>query len=244
MNRSYNKEYVKQRTLELYESLPMEEEARKAQIEVRDEIIELNYKFFGYVATSTFVEGVLYEDKLQTALMAFLGMWWKYKYAPKYRTDLSFAVFFKPRLSEEIKRYLNTYSYSQKRALCLKAAHQLSKPWTTISYEDLTQVDLPEEELTALKIILGTKHPQDISDIEEFTDTHVTPVHGVEKYVSAKYNDLEELLIQEMILQESTLDSKYLQHLSDMYGIPYLELKQALPKALEKLHKRLINNSY
>ena len=88
-----SKEYVKQRTIELYDALPMDLEQRKVRYDIRDEIIELNYKFFGYVATSTFVENISYDDKFQTALMAFLGMWWKYKFAPKYRTDLSFAVF-------------------------------------------------------------------------------------------------------------------------------------------------------
>lgn len=239
---SYSKEYIKKRTIELYDSLPMEEEARKAQFAVRDEIIDLNYTFFGYVATSTFVEGVLYEDKFQTALMAFLGMWWKYKYAPKYRTDLSFAVFFKPRLSEEIKRYLNTFSYSQKRNLCIKAAAQLNKPWTSINYDDLAKVELPEDDMLALKTILGYKHPQDISDIEGYTDTHMTPVYGIEKYVSDKYDTVEEMLIQEMVTQEAPIEDKQLKYLSELYSIPYIELKQALPRAMHILHERLTRN--
>lgn len=239
---SYNREYVKQRTLELYASLPMEEEARKAQIAVRDEIIQLNYKFFGYVAANTFVEGYLYEDKLQTALMAFLNMWWKFGYAPKYRTDLSFAVFFKPRIAEEIKRYLNSYSYSQKRSLCLKVALQLNKSWTSVTYDDLAKVELTEDDRLALKIILGQLHPQDLSDIEEFTDVHTAPVHDVEQYVSDKYNSIEELLIQEMVAQEAPIDAKQMKRLSELYGIPYIDLNSALPKALEMLHKRLTNN--
>ena len=238
-----NKNYVKQRTIELYDALPMDVEKRKARFDIRDEIIDINYKFFGYVATSTFVENVSYEDKFQTALMAFLGMWWKYKFAPQYRTDLSFAVFFKPRLSEEIKRYLNTYSYSQKRALCLKAAMQLNKPWTSICYDDLNQVNLPEDDLIALKAILGSKHPQDISDIEGYTDAHsITSVRGIDHYVTDKYNTIEELLIQTMITQEAPIDNKQLKSLSNLYGIPYIELKQALPKAMKVLHHRLTKN--
>ena len=238
----YNRDYIKKRTLELYASLPMEEEARKAQYAVRDEIIQLNYKFFGYVAANTFVEGYLYEDKLQTALMAFLNMWWKFGYAPKYRTDLSFAVFFKPRIAEEIKRYLNSFSYSQKRSLCLKVALQLNKSWTSVTYEDLAKVELSEDDRMALKIILGQLYPQDLSDIEEFTDVHPTPVHDVERYVTDMYDSLEELLIQEMVAYEAPIDKKQLQKLSDLYGIPYMELKSALPKAMEILHKRLTNN--
>ena len=70
---------IKDRTQELYDSLPMDKEARIACTDIRDEIIRLNYKFFGYVASSVFIENVPYEDKLQTALLAFLEMWWKYK---------------------------------------------------------------------------------------------------------------------------------------------------------------------
>jgi hypothetical protein len=237
-----DKDYIKQRTIELYDLLPMEEEARKKQYSIRDEIIELNYKFFGYVASSTYAENASYEDKFQTALMSFLGMWWKYKFAPKYRTDLSFAVFFKPRISEEIKRHLSTISYSQKRSLCLEAASQLGKPWTAICYDDLSKVQLPEDDILALKAILGTQHPQDISDIEGYTDVHTSQVHGLERYVTDKFDSLEELLIQEMIDQESALNDKYLKYLSDLYSIPYIELKQTLPKAMDILHERLIKN--
>ena len=244
METSYSKEYIKQRTIELYDSLPMELEARKACFEVRDEIIKLHYTFFGYVANSTFVEGVLYEDKFQTALMAFLGMWWKYRYAPKYRCDLSFAVFFKPRLIEEVKRYLNTFSYSQKRTLCLKVAAQLGKSWTAVNYDDLAKVELPEEDLMALKAILGSMHSQDISDIEGYTDMHSNQPRGVDKYVTDKYDDIEDMLIQEMIAQEAPIDDKQLKYLSDLYGIPYLELNEALPRAMERLHNRLIKNLF
>lgn len=241
---NYSREYVKKRTLELYDSLPMELEARKARHDIRDEIIELNYTFFGYVANCAFVEGVLYEDKFQTALMAFLGMWWKYKFAPKYRSDLSFAVFFKPRLVEEVRRYLTTFSYSQKRSLCLKVATQLDKPWTAVNYDDLSKVDLSEDDLLALKAILGSVHPQDLSDIEGFIEMQNTPVQGVEKYVTDKYDSIEDLLIQEMISQEAPIEAKQMKHLSELYGIPYIELNEALPKALKKLHERLTHNLY
>lgn len=93
-----NREYVKQRTNELYAELPMDVELRMAQKSVRDEIINLNYSFFGYIAKSVIIESISYEDKLQTALMSFMRMWWKYK-LPPYREDLAFTVFFKPRLS-------------------------------------------------------------------------------------------------------------------------------------------------
>ena len=232
---------IKQRTLELYDQLPMELEARKKCIDIRNEIIQLNYRFFGYVATETFVANASYEDKFQTAVMAFLNMWWKYKYAPKYRTDLSFAVFFKPRLSEEIRRYLNTYSYTQRRTLCIKAAAQLHKPWSSVNYDDLANVNLPEDELNALKAILGTVHPMDISELGIFIADH-SPMQGIEKYRTTKYDTIEELLIQEMIEQEAPITDKQLHDMANMYDITYLELKEALPRAMQILHDRLTDN--
>ena len=234
-------EYVKQRTQELYDSLPMDKEERMKSLKIRDEIISLNYKFFGYVAKSTFVEDCSHEEKFQTALMSFLGMWWKYKWTPKYRADLSFAVFFKPRISEEIKRYLGTVSYSTKRALCLKASDQLGKPWTEIKYEDLNNVNLPHKDLQALKVIFGATKPVDISEMELFLEA---PEHknDIEYYQTTKYNTLEELLIQEMIEQESKLSDKHLHYLSEVLDISYEKIKATLPKAMKILHDRLTEN--
>ena len=67
------KEYITRRTLELYDMLPDDEEGRKARLDIRDEVIELNYSFFGYVASHTFINNssVSYEDKLQSALTHF-----------------------------------------------------------------------------------------------------------------------------------------------------------------------------
>ena len=100
---SMNKnEWVKARTQELYDMLPQTTlEERMQHTEIRDEIIAINYSFFGYIAKKQVVTDPLatYEDKLQSALTNFCQMWAKYKFAPEYRTDLSFAVFFKPRLS-------------------------------------------------------------------------------------------------------------------------------------------------
>jgi hypothetical protein len=242
-DKSYSKEYIKERTLELYKSLPMDKEERIKQIKVRDEIIELNYKFFGYVATSTYVENASYEDKFQTALMSFMGMWWKFGWTPRYRDDLSFAVFFKPRISEEIRRFLNTFSYTQKRKLCIKVASQLDKNWTDVTYDDLALVTLPEDDMLALKAILGSKHPQDVSELEFFVSS-AAPIQGVEKYRNYRYDSIEEMLIQEMISEESQLNDKQLREISDLYSIPMLELKSALPRALKILHDRLTNNLY
>ena len=73
--------YIKQRTLEIYDSMPQDKELRKQCLKERDEIIELNYAFFGYVATKTFINSTIatYEDKLQSALMHFCECFWWYK---------------------------------------------------------------------------------------------------------------------------------------------------------------------
>lgn len=240
-NKKYDKEYIKRRTNELYDQLPMDKEERKIRLDIRDEIIKLNYSFFGYVASNTFVENTTHEDKFQTALLSFMGMWWKYKWTPKYRADLSFTVFFKPRLSEEIRRYLSPVSYTTKRCLCMKAAEQVGKKWTEITYDDLPNVILPPQEMTALKSILGANHSVDLADMEVFLEA---PMHqsSIEDYQTTMYNSIEELLIQEMIEQESMLTDRQLKHLANLYTIDFDVLKGALPKALKILHDRLTEN--
>ena len=234
--------YIKQRTIELYDSLPMVKDERIKCIAVRDEIIDLNYKFFGYVASSTYADNAQYEDKLQTALMAFLGMWWKYKFAPEYRTDLSFSVFFKPRLSEEIRRYLCSVSNTTRRTVCMKAAKQLGKHWAEITFDDISKVNLPPNDMIALKAVLGANIPADIADFDMYLQS-TEPVHTIESYQTTKYYSIEELLIQEMIEKESQLTDKDLSNMADMYGLKYLELKAKYPKALETLYQRLTENS-
>lgn len=237
----YSAEYIKARTNELYDSLPMDYDSRIKCFDIRDEILDLNYTFFGYVASSTFVEGVEYEDKFQTAIMSFLGMWWKYKWTPKYRADLSFAVFFKPRISEEIKRYLSVVSYTQRRTACSKAAKQLGKHWTKVTYEDLSKVTLPAEDMIALKAVLGANIPADISELDTFLESK-EPVQGIEKYQTTKYDSIEELLIQEMIERESKLSDKDLKDIADMYSLPHETVTAAYPKSLDILYKRLSDN--
>ena len=241
MSDCYSKEYIKSRTNELYDSLPYDLESRKKCLDVRNEIIKLNYTFFGYVASSTFVENTTYEDKFQTALCSFLNMWWKYKWTPKYRADLSFAVFFKPRISEEIRRYLSSVSYTTRRSLCLKVAAQLNKPWSKITYDDLQNVKLPVPDMTALKSILGADYAADLSEFEMFLESP-EPVSTIDMYQTTQYNSLEELLIQEMIEQESPISDEQLHHMASMFSVDYIKLKAALPKAMQQLYKRLKAN--
>ena len=148
---------VKQQTLELYDSLPQDKEERIKRLDVRDKVIELNYSFFGYVATTTFINNnfISYEDKFQSVVCHFCECWWWYKWAERYRTDLSFAVFFKPRLGEMLERELNEVKYSLRRALCMKVGEQLGKHWGKVKYDDLKHVSLPPDEMNSVKAVVG-----------------------------------------------------------------------------------------
>lgn len=234
--------YIKIRTNELYDSLPLDKEERKKCLSVRDEIIKLNYAFFGYVANTTFIENTTHEDKFQTALLSFMGMWWKYKWTPKYRDDLSFAVFFKPRISEEIRRYLSPISYTTNRNLRMKVAEQLGKSWTDVTYDDLSNVTLSSKDMNALKSIFGASYPVELSDVETYLEAPYAFKNDIEDYQTAMYDSIEELLIQEMIEQESSLSDRYLHKIAELYTIDYNVLKAAMPKALSILHKRLTDN--
>lgn len=239
-------EYVKQRTLEIYDSMPQEKELRKKCLKERDEIIELNYAFFGYIASKTYVNNNMatYEDKLQSALMHFCECFWWYKWKgdethKAYRDDLSFTVFFKPRISEMIDRELTVVKYSHRRTLCMKVGEMLNKHWASVTYEDLSdpRVKLSGQEMTSLKAIFGAMYNADI-------DTHALFISapyesGSDLLVTDKYDTIEELLIQEMIAEESKLDNKHLKKMAEIYDIPYETLVDKLPSAESILYKRL-----
>lgn len=234
-------DWVKYRTLELYDYLPQTSlEERALYTDIRDEIIELNYTFFGYVASHTFINNssVSYEDKFQSALLHFCEMWHKYKYAAKYRTDLSFAVFFKPRIGECIERELNEVKYSLRRSLCMEAGAQLGKHWGQVKYDDLKDVKLPPEKMQALQAMFGSMYWADL-------DTHALFIEAAPRYsqeeqlYSDNYNSIVDMLVHEMVLEEKKLDDNALLNISIIQDIPFNELKELLPEAENKLRKQL-----
>lgn len=254
-------DWIKARTQELYDMLPQTTlEERNTYTDIRDEIIELNYSFFGYIAKNQYVTDPMatYEDKLQSALVNFCQMWAKYKFSPendesngdgsgkkvkKYRTDLSFAVFFKPRISECIRRDLNTIKYSLRRTICMKAAAQLGKHWGQITKEDLPNIKLPLQEMQILESIFTTRYDSAYEDTSvaktrSSKDDFVVP-YGIEGIYTEAYDDIEDLIVHEMIEQESKLDDAYLLKMSQLYGIPYDELEKARPKGELKLQLKL-----
>lgn len=231
---------IKEETLRLYDSLPQEAELRKQRTNVRDRVIELNYTFFGYVASHTYVNNpyISYEDKLQSALLHFCECWWWYKYAAKYRTDLSFATFFKPRLSEMIDRELTEVKYSVYRPLKMEVGDQLGKHWSKVRYEDLSdpRVHLSADKMNSLKAIFGSLYFADLGEYEPFLSGDTDAYSEIEK-LDDKYNTVEELLVHEMIDRESKITDSMLLQMSDIYGIRYGILKEKLPAAEQMLYK-------
>lgn len=244
-------DWVKARTQELYDMLPQTTlEERNSYTEIRDEIIEINYSFFGYIAKNQYVTDPMatYEDKLQSALTNFCQMWAKYKFAQEYRTDLSFAVFFKPRLSECIRRELNTIKYSLRRQICMKAAAQLGKHWGQVTKDDIPKVQLPPQEMQILESIFSTQYDVPLDEVTTATaiknrnkpaQSEFIVSYGIEDIYTENYDDLEDLIIHEMIEQESKLDDAYLLKMSGMYGIPFADLERARPLGEWKLKHQL-----
>ena len=242
-------EAIKQRTQELYAMLPDEEEARKSRTDIRDELVDINYKFFGYVAAHTYVDNtyISYEDKFQSAILHFLEIWWKYKWkgsATKrgYRQDLSFAVFFKPRLSEMIERELVEVKYSIRRSLCMEAGDQLGKHWSKVRYEDLSHVNLPKDKMDSLKAIFGSMYIADLDQHSVYiaAEEHVTP--AIHEMLTDEYDSIEALLVTEMIETEEKITPRMLTKMADMYQIDIEDLRAALPIAEKQLYNILMQN--
>lgn len=234
-------DWIKYRTLELYDYLPQTTlEERATYIDIRDEIIELNYTFFGFVASHTFINNssISYEDKFQSALCHFCTMWHKYKFAAKYRTDLSFAVFFKPRIGECIERELNEVKYSLRRSLCMEAGEQLGKHWGQVKYEDLRDVKLAPDKMQSLQAMFGSMYIADLETHALFIESKADLSQDL-KYYSDNYDSLVDMLIHEMVVEEKRLDDKHLLDMSMMHDIPYDTLKNILPLAEAKLHQEL-----
>jgi hypothetical protein len=221
----------------------MDKEERIARIDCRNELIELNYKFFCYVAhcSNVSAEYASIDDKIQVAVLAFMKHWWKYKWVPKYRDDLSFGVFFKPRIQEEIRRALIPFSEPVLRSLAMEASKFLNKRWTEILYEDtatLMELGMRPDKVQALRCYLSVPFAVDIEDVkhtipDEERDT------SIGDFITDKFSTVEELLIQEMLKEESRLSDEMLHKLADIYSLNYYDLRDIYPKAVSTLYKRL-----
>lgn len=240
-------EWRKQRTLELYSYLPQTSlEERAKYTDIRDEVIFINYSYFGFIANNVYLKScsVSYEDKFQAAVEHFCTMWHKFMFAKKYRTDLSFSVFFKPRLSECVYRELLTVKYTVSRSLKIEAAEQIGKHYTKLTYEDLSKVRMPPEKLAALKSVFFADCEEDLDTACMFVGSTNPDMGSFEEVMySDEYDDIEHMLINEMVEKESTLDMSDLYTLSDVTGVSVSELQRTKPKAEKLLYDMLTSAS-
>lgn len=234
-------EYRNQRTIELYDYLPQTTlEDRRTYTDIRDAVIEMNYTFFGYIASNKFINNsfISYEDKFQSALFHFCEMWEKYRFiTPKYRTDVAFGVFFKPRITECMERELDEVKYSLRRSLCMEVGNQVGKHWAKVTYEDLSdpRVKLSPNKMDSLKAIFGSMYVADLETHEMFVESEDQVIDSSDLY-SDDYNSLTELLMHEMVDKERQLEDKDLQDLSNLLCIPFEKLKSLIPEAEQKLY--------
>lgn len=243
-----NMKEIKEETIRLYQSLPQEKELRMQRTDVRDRVIELNYAFFGYVATHTFINNtsVTYEDKLQSALLHFCECWWWYLWQGDethkgYRCDLSFTVFFKLRVGEMIERELNEVKYSIRRSLCMEVGKQLGKHWGQVKYDDLMdpRLHLPTDKMNSLKAIFGTLYIADLDTHEPFLSSEEVSFSKFDEELTDKYDTVEELLIREMIDRERKLTNNDIFEICDIYGLDDRTIRGKLKTAETILYSRL-----
>lgn len=238
-------ESAKAQTIHLYESLPQDKQQRMSRLDVRDKIIELNYTFFGYIASHTFINNssVTYEDKLQSALMHFCECWWWYKWAGDethkgYRGDVSFTSFFKLRVAEMIERELNEVKYSIRRSLCMEVGEQLHKHWGQVKYEDLAHVTLPANKMITLKAIFGTLYTADLADHETYIASKLDRCSELDD-PNTDFSSIVDLLVHDMIVYEEKLTPEKLEQMSEIYGINVRVLSSHVKEAEDKLYRMI-----
>ena len=236
-------EWRKLRTIELYDYLPLTTlEERFTYTDIRDAVIELNFTFFGYIASHKFINNsyISYEDKFQSALLHFCEMWPKYRFTPKYRADLSFGVFFKPRITECMERELEEVKYSLRRTLCMEVGDQLGKHWAKVTYEDLKDVNLPADKMDSLKAMFGSMYTADLDTHAMFIESNERYIPEIEAY-STCYDSLTDMLVHEMVIREEKLEDSDLLELAEMLDVPFEKLKKLRPNAEKKLYNQLKN---
>jgi len=243
-NELSKEEYRKQRTIELYDYLPQTTlEERRQYTDIRDAVIEMNYTFFGYIASHKFLNNsyISYEDKFQSACLHFCEMWEKYRFwGGRYRTDVAFGVFFKPRITECMERELDEVKYSLRRTLCMEVGDQIGKHWAKVTYEDLAdpRVKLSPEKMVSLQAMFGSMYVGDLETHAMFIEADEIPM-DFSKVFNDNYNNLTDLLIHEMVEKERKLTDKDIQNLADTMCIPIEKLIKLIEPAEKKLYKIL-----
>lgn len=241
-------DWIKQRTLELYSYLPQTTlKERDSYHDIRDEIIAINDEFFWFIARSKYINNqtLSIEDKYQSAICNFMSncLWAKYMFTPaegkKYRTDLAFTSFFKPRITECMERELDNVKWTLRRSLCMKVGNQIGKYWSEVTYEDIPKAQLTPQEREAISSIFCTSSNADVNDISIYKPASTVVEDRIEDLYNDEYDSTEDLLVHEMLERESKLEDSFLLKMSEMYGIPYDELVKARPGAEAKLKQQL-----
>lgn len=243
-------EYIKRYTNILYDQLPQTSlEDREKFHDIRDKIIELNYSFFGYVVSQKFLNNsyISYEDKLQACITRFCECWTWYKFEKKYRTDIAFSVFYKPRLGEMLERDFNEVQYSLRRTLCMEVGEQLNKHWTKVTYEDLSnpKLNISAKHMTSLMAIFGSLYPASQEDISPYLEApdDIAKSHGPIEDLTDEYNDIVGLLVREMIEKEKKLTYKDIKQIAEIHSLDPKELKNKIPLAEQQLYQLLKSQS-
>ena len=131
---------------------------------------------------------------------------------------------------------MNPVKYSTERSLKMKAAKQLNKHWSKLTYDDLKLVVMPENELSSLEAIFGVVYPANLEDHDPFlADEGSIDTEDIEKLYSDKYDTVVELLMHTMVESESLISDKELLSIAEIQGIPYETLKSLRPTAEAKL---------
>jgi hypothetical protein len=126
----------------------------------------------------------------------------------------------------------------------MKAAAQLGKHWGQVKKEDIPNVKLSPQEMQILESIFNTQYYTAYEDnaipkTESNCQSYFVVPYGIEGIYTEQYDNLEDLIVHEMIEQESKLDDAHLLKMSQTYGIPFADLVKVRPIGEEKLKKQL-----
>ena len=239
---------IKARTNELYDSLPLEEEARKSCTDVRNEVVRLNYEFFKFVASRTFPVGKHFDfdDKVQSGILYFCNnIWHQYRWEGHTRMDLCFSTYFYPRVSKGLYQDLSEVKYTPKRTVTSKIAKQLGKPWSEVRKEDLANpaLNISPSDRKFAETLFELPNMKSLDDVSVYISDSTSSI-SISDQITYEYDSIEELLVQEMIRLEKKLSNAHLQRLSEMLCLDIDELILARPVAESILLERLRESQF
>ena len=236
-------ERIKARTLELYAQLPThDEELRKAQTHIRDELFLMHTRLFHTITRNTHLDHSRYdyEDKFQEVQLQFLEIWWWFQYPPRYKSGASFSSYFYIRLKERAERSLNELSYSVYRSTMIQCQKLLGlEHWTQVKPDMLSKIEGNSETVHLAMRMMNRNY---YTAIEDHYDLESPASFSSEDMLLSYINnpsDVRRLLISEMILRETKLTGKELEELSEIYSLPVSLLIENIDLARIELYQKL-----